>query len=72
MGMTLPIMYNDTANRMVISIRCPESHVGIEFVFEPGIPFLTIFGFEPSLNHFIKAHQWSLVPDKSLFHKGVS
>jgi len=32
------IMYNDTANRMDISIRCPELLVGIDFVFEPGFP----------------------------------
>jgi hypothetical protein len=32
------IMYNDTSNRLDISLRCPELHVGIDFVFEPGYP----------------------------------
>ena len=32
------IEYNDTSNRMGISIRCPQLHVGIDFVFEPGYP----------------------------------
>lgn len=32
------IMYNDIANRLDISFRCPELYVGIDFVFEPGYP----------------------------------
>jgi hypothetical protein len=32
------IMYNDISNRLDISLRCPELHVGIDFVFEPGYP----------------------------------
>jgi hypothetical protein len=32
------IFYNDTNNRMDICLRCPETKVGIDFVFEPGYP----------------------------------
>lgn len=32
------IMYNDVSNRMDVSLRCPETNVGIDFVFEPGYP----------------------------------
>jgi hypothetical protein len=32
------ILYNDTSNRMDICLRCPETKVGIDFVFEPGYP----------------------------------
>jgi hypothetical protein len=32
------ILYNDTSNRMDISLRCPATSVGIDFVFEPGFP----------------------------------
>jgi len=32
------IMYNDNANRLDMSFRCPELYVGIDFVFEPGYP----------------------------------
>ena len=32
------IMYNDIANRLDVSFRCPEFYVGIDFVFEPGYP----------------------------------
>lgn len=32
------IMYNETLNRFDISLRCPELHVGIDFVFEIGYP----------------------------------
>ena len=32
------ILYNDTSNRMDICFRCPETKVGIDFVFEPGYP----------------------------------
>lgn len=32
------ILYNDTNNRMDICLRCPETKVGIDFVFEPGYP----------------------------------
>jgi hypothetical protein len=32
------IMYNDASNRMDISLRCPKTKVGFDFVFEPGFP----------------------------------
>ena len=32
------ILYNDTSNRLDVSFRCPQTKVGINFVFEPGFP----------------------------------
>ena len=32
------IMYNGVRNRMDISLRCPQTKVGVDFVFEPGYP----------------------------------
>ena len=32
------IMYNDASNRIDISLQCTTTHVGIDFVFEPGFP----------------------------------
>lgn len=32
------IMYNDASNHMDVSLRCPETTVFIDFVFEPGYP----------------------------------
>jgi hypothetical protein len=32
------ILYNDTSNRMDISLHCPATSVSIDFVFEPGYP----------------------------------
>lgn len=32
------VVYNDSANRMDISLLCPDTNVSIDFVFEPGFP----------------------------------
>ena len=32
------ILYNDVNNRVDICLRCPETKVGIDFLFEPGYP----------------------------------